>query len=183
MPLTVLRLILVQFSMSGSFLIRCLIQGFLRAHPATRAAASNAGQRTQTQRLNWVAVSPRCSPPIKSSATRQTNGPRTRITSRTAASATAQPPLAPGLSDPASRPARPALPAVSGRPRRAPVQPDCRPAPKPDRGRMHRRSPHWQRGLPIERASSSTVFTPPPGSTRCSTLQLGPDHCHSAVKS
>ena len=37
------------------------------AHPATSAAATRAGQKMQIQRLNCVARSPRCSPPIRSS--------------------------------------------------------------------------------------------------------------------
>ena len=57
-------------------------QGFKRDQPATRTAARMAGQRTQTQRLAWVAMSPMCSPPMRSSATRQTKGPRASSTSR-----------------------------------------------------------------------------------------------------
>ena len=48
--------------------------GYLRDQPATSAAASIAGHRMHTQRLNWVAMSLMCSPPIRSSATLQKNG-------------------------------------------------------------------------------------------------------------
>src|SRR6202044_2484777 len=59
----------------------------IRDQPATSAAASNAGHSTHTQRLVCVAMSLQCSPPIMSSATRQTNGPSAKTSSKNPASA------------------------------------------------------------------------------------------------
>src|ERR1700679_471468 len=53
-----------------------------RDQPATRKAASTAGMRMQAQRLVWVAMSLMCSPPMRSSATRQARGPKARRASK-----------------------------------------------------------------------------------------------------
>src|ERR1035441_2320791 len=59
----------------------------LRDQPANKNAARMAGQRMQAQRLVWVAMSLMCSPPMRSSATRQARGPKARRASKTAARA------------------------------------------------------------------------------------------------
>src|ERR1039458_10513541 len=60
----------------------------LRDQPANKNAARMAGQRMQAQTLVWVAMSLMCSPPMRSSATRQARGPNASKAKRSDAKTT-----------------------------------------------------------------------------------------------